>query len=201
MLQVPPCIVGPPLGGIADCAAPGLLFDSLAANDRRHADLTTTHGETVKKTQCFGADDGPLDNDGVVVPISPCRGNDAATVRKDRPMAQQSQIGKHATTISRLDGKTIVTYHDTPVVTVDPDGTVTLNSGGWRSATTKTRMNQAASQLNLSFSVQQRDFEWRVSVDGPGAVPPEKRLASSCMTIPFADGMKFRVYQDARRVA
>ena len=61
-------------------------------------------------------------------------------------MAQQSKIGTHATTISRTDGKTVVTYHDTPVVTLDADGTITLDSGGWRSATTKPRMNQVASQ-------------------------------------------------------
>jgi hypothetical protein len=106
-------------------------------------------------------------------------------------MAQQHKIGTHATTISRIDGKMIVTYHNTPVVTVDPDGTVTLDSGGWRSATTKTRINQTASQLDLRFRVYQRDFQWFVSVS------TEPRRPS----MPFADGMRFYVAQDARRVA
>jgi hypothetical protein len=106
-------------------------------------------------------------------------------------MAQQHRIGTHATTISRIDGRTIVTYHDTPVVTVDAGGTITLDSGGWRSSTTKTRINQAASQLHLRFRVSQSDFQWFVSVDGPDGAG----------TMPFTDGMKFRVDQDARRVA
>ena len=106
-------------------------------------------------------------------------------------MARQDKIGTHATTISRIDGRTFVTYHETPVVTVDADGTVTLNSGGWRSATTKTRINQAASQLDLRFRVYQADFQWFVSVDGPDGAG----------TMPFADGMNFRVDQDARRAA
>jgi hypothetical protein len=126
-------------------------------------------------------------------------------------MAQQDKIGKHATTISRIDGRTFVTYHDTPVVTVDADGTVTLNSGGWRSATTKTRINQAARQLNLRFSVHQRDFQWFVSVDAVASrfemlidlsIPHFSKHATR--TLPFRDGMRFYVKDtrwDARRVA
>jgi hypothetical protein len=130
-----------------------------------------------------------------------------ATVRKDRTMAQQDKIGKHATTISRIDGRTFVTYHDTPVVTVDADGTVTLNSGGWRSSTTKTRINQAASQLGLRFSVYQRDFQWFVSVDD---VTSPYRIVDLSIpyfskyktrTLPFRDGMRFYVERDARRTA
>ena len=93
-------------------------------------------------------------------------------------MAQQSKIGTHATTISRTDGKTVVTYHSTPVVTVDADGTVTLNSGGWRSHTTKTRMNQAARSLDLGYHVFQRDFQWFVRRAG-------------CGPVRYDDGMQF----------
>jgi hypothetical protein len=120
-------------------------------------------------------------------------------------MAQQSKIGTHATTISRTDGKTIVTYHKTPVVTVDPDGTVTLNSGGWRSATTKTRINQAARQFNLRFSVHQRDFQWFVSVDPVAfgspmifdlSIPYSSKYRTR--TLPFSDGMRFHIDQTRR---
>ena len=108
-------------------------------------------------------------------------------------MSQQHRIGTHATTISRLDRPNIVTYHQTPIGTLDVDGTITLDSGGWRSYTTKTRMNQAASQLNLRFSVYQSDFQWFVSVSNEPR-PPRPSM-------PFADGMKFRVNQAARRTA
>jgi len=121
-------------------------------------------------------------------------------------MAQQDKIGKHATTISQTDGRTVVTYHTTPVVTVDADGTVTLNSGGWRSATTKTRINQAASQLDLRFHVYQRDFQWWVSVDGPDDDDLRLDAASpvggrGCQAVTFSDGIRFRVERDARRTA
>ena len=78
-------------------------------------------------------------------------------------MAQQSTIGKHATTVATdKDDVTRVTYHSTVVVEHRPDGTVRLDSGGWPSATTKTRMNQAAMQLGLSFHVRQSKGTWYV---------------------------------------
>jgi hypothetical protein len=94
-------------------------------------------------------------------------------------MAQQTRIGAHATTVARLDGRLIVTYHTTPIVVVDAQGGVTLHSGGWRSHTTKTRMNQAASQLDLGYHVFQRHHQWFVRVAG-------------CDPVPFADGMHFQ---------
>jgi|TARA_R100000306_G_scaffold58364_1_gene56802 hypothetical protein len=122
-------------------------------------------------------------------------------------MARQDKIGTHATTHIHIDGKTIVTYHKTPVVTVDVDGTITLNSGGWRSSTTKTRMNQAASQLNLGFRVYQRDFDWFVKVDasqlglGFRVYQTNFQWHACAGTLPFGDGMRFRVDLDARRTA
>jgi hypothetical protein len=41
------------------------------------------------------------------------------------------------------DGRRIVRLHDTDVVTIAPDGSITLDSGGWRTVTTKDRMNLA----------------------------------------------------------
>ncbi len=82
-------------------------------------------------------------------------------------MTQQYKIGTVATTVARdEDGILRVTYHGTPVVTVHPNGKIVLDTGGWRSVTTKTRMNQASHQLNLGFTVYQRDFDWYVAIDG-----------------------------------
>ena len=80
-------------------------------------------------------------------------------------MAQLSRIGKHATTIRNENGKRIVRYHYTDIVTVDKDQ-VRLNAGGWHTATTKTRMNQAANEWGLGFSVFQRDYAWFVEFGG-----------------------------------
>ena len=119
-------------------------------------------------------------------------------------IAQWHSKARSARTRPR-SAKTIVTYHKTPVVTVDPDGTVTLNSGGWRSATTKTRINQAARQFNLRFSVHQRDFQWFVSVDPVAfgspmifdlSIPYSSKYRTR--TLPFSDGMRFHIDQTRR---
>ena len=47
-----------------------------------------------------------------------------------------------------------------------PEGRIVLNTGGYFTATTKTRMNQASRQFNLGFLVFQEDFKWYVDVDG-----------------------------------
>ena len=54
-----------------------------------------------------------------------------------------------------------VTYVSTRIVSWD-DNTVTLNSGGWQTATTKNKMNQAANQFGLGFGVYQRKGDWFV---------------------------------------
>ncbi len=82
-------------------------------------------------------------------------------------MAQMSRVSGVATAISTdADGVMRVSYHSTPVVTVYPNGRIDLDSGGWFTVTTKTRMNQASNQFGLGFKVFQKDFRWFVDVDG-----------------------------------
>ena len=76
-------------------------------------------------------------------------------------------IGKVATKVAvDSEGVLRVTYHGTHVVTVYPEGRIVLNTGGYFTATTRTRMNQASSQFNLGFHVYQRNYYWFVDVDG-----------------------------------
>ena len=93
-------------------------------------------------------------------------------------MAQQSRLGTVATHVSREDGVLTVRYHGTRVVEVYPNGKVILNSNGYRTSTTKTRMNQASTQFRLGFHVWQQNFAWFVDVDGH--------------TLEFRDGMAIR---------
>lgn len=59
-----------------------------------------------------------------------------------------------------------VSYHGTVVVLWDRER-ITLNSGGWLTATTKKRMNQASNEYDLGFSVYQSKHQWYVTtVDG-----------------------------------
>jgi len=72
----------------------------------------------------------------------------------------------HKTTIRRewdADGDMhlIVKYHDTDVVDMRGDGVFKLNTDGWRTSTTKARMNN---WLPPSIGVHQRNFDWYVAV-------------------------------------
>jgi allantoicase len=76
-------------------------------------------------------------------------------------MAQTHKVGKTATTVKKDSaGNLVVTYHATDVVTARPDGSVVLNANGWFTNTTRLRMNQAASQFQLGYSVFQKAGNW-----------------------------------------
>ncbi len=90
-------------------------------------------------------------------------------------MAQTQTIGSHRTSVStNMVGDTSVTYHGTAVVIFNSEE-ISLDSGGWRTSTTKNRMNQASNQFNLGFGVFQKNFEWFVDFNGE--------------TLEFKDGM------------
>jgi len=91
-------------------------------------------------------------------------------------MANQFKIGKGNTTVAATNGVTLVTFHQTVVVSFDQK-IITLNSGGWLTATTKTRINQTANQFDLGFNVYQDKGKWFVKFNNE--------------TIPFADNMTF----------
>ncbi len=81
-------------------------------------------------------------------------------------MGQTSQIGRVATTVhTNEQGQTQVVYHSTAVVNFKHK-LIVLNHGGWMTATTKTRMNQASNQLSLGYLVYQKDFDWFVIFKG-----------------------------------
>lgn len=90
-------------------------------------------------------------------------------------MSQVSRLGSKATTVATTDGMTRVTYHSTVVVAWDNDRIV-LNSNGWHTNTTRTRMNQASNQFALGFTVYQRNYDWYVDYKGK--------------TLDFVDGME-----------
>jgi hypothetical protein len=89
-----------------------------------------------------------------------------------------NQLSTYRTTIDHLcDGRTVIRYHATAIVTFDAS-TITLRSGGWQGVTTKRKMNQASHQFGLGYSVSQKDFHWSVTLpDGS--------------TVDFEDGMTF----------
>jgi len=80
-------------------------------------------------------------------------------------MTQQHSLGTHKTHVRSSGSAIVVRYHNTDVVKFTPK-TITLNAGGWKTATTKTRMNQASSQYGLGYTVTQKDYEWFVRYRG-----------------------------------
>lgn len=80
-------------------------------------------------------------------------------------MAQTQTLGTHKTVLFVEDGWTKVIYHQTCIVKWN-DKQIVLNNGGYYTATTKTRMNQASNQFDLGYRVYQKDFEWFVDYKG-----------------------------------
>lgn len=76
-------------------------------------------------------------------------------------MSQQNKVGKHATTIKTEGNLTSIKYHQTKVVEFS-DSWILLNNGGYKTQTTKTRMNQASNQFNLGYRVYQKNYIWYV---------------------------------------
>lgn len=80
-------------------------------------------------------------------------------------MSRQDTIGHHKTRVfTNASGELCVQYHATIVAKRDTNGRITLNSGGWRTNTTKARMNQALHHWGTGYYVQQVKGEWLVGV-------------------------------------
>lgn len=94
-------------------------------------------------------------------------------------MSQQQKIGKTATKIYKNGSYTAIRYHQTDVVRFN-NVEIVLNNGGWYSATTKVRMNQASNQYDLGFQVYQEKRLWYVKYREE--------------VLPFANGMKLDRY-------
>lgn len=90
-------------------------------------------------------------------------------------MPRTDKLSPYRTTWTQDGDNIVVCYVRTNIVKADAD-TVTLDSGGWQTVTTKRKMNQAANQFGLGYGVFQRKGEWFVTTrDGE---------------FPFQDGMR-----------
>lgn len=94
--------------------------------------------------------------------------NDYLGNKSERPLCNNTAV--------RRDGESIVVrLHRTNIVVFYEDGSIYLDSGGWKSVTTKARMNAV---LPSPWSVGQHKHEWYVNGK------------------PFYDGMKLEVNGD-----
>lgn len=72
------------------------------------------------------------------------------------------KIGNNTYAYIELDGTVAIELHGTKVVRFFPNGLVQLNSGGWRTSTTKDRINKYS-----PVRVYQKNFEWFLSDGTP----------------------------------
>lgn len=80
----------------------------------------------------------------------------------------QTQVfrGVETTTYRDHDGALVGVYRGTPVAK-QFGNLITLCTGGWKSRTTKVRMNQFSNTYaNSAFAVSQKDYSWFVHVNG-----------------------------------
>jgi hypothetical protein len=77
-------------------------------------------------------------------------------------MGQMRRVCGNNTAVVARNGNTSIILHGTPVVEFDCE-CIILRTGGWRTVTTKSRMNQASNQYNLGYQVFQRHHDWFVS--------------------------------------
>jgi hypothetical protein len=85
-------------------------------------------------------------------------------------MSRNDTIGTHKTCVFTDQGGTIkVVYHTTCIALREASGRITLNSGGWKTVTTKRRMNQTLRVWGTGYYVFQKKFKWFIGWhDGAG---------------------------------
>lgn len=108
-------------------------------------------------------------------------------------MARTDKLSTYRTTWHHNGDAGGVTYVSTEIVRWN-GSSVTLNSGGWQTVTTKRKMNQAANQFCLRFGVHQKAGEWFVDVRNPRDVFEATGNYWQGLKIPFRDGMTFDMY-------
>ena len=80
-------------------------------------------------------------------------------------------VGNNTVEFTTAGGIRVIRLHDTNIIAFRPDGSIKLNSGGWRTVTTKDRINQHCKSIRI-WSYK---GVWILGVDGRKYV--------------FADGM------------
>jgi len=99
--------------------------------------------------------------------------------------------GRNTVRYHTVDGDERLRYHDTDVVTIYADKSVTLHSGGWRTVTTKERMVTELRRLGIRIGLYADKGQWWVSgLKGSGDAPVKDIWSGSCTV--YVDGITFQ---------
>jgi len=94
-------------------------------------------------------------------------------------MAQRRKVGSHKTSVRFTPNGTLsVVYRGTEVVKATSKSII-LDTNGWFTNTTKTRMNQASNQYGLGYTVFQKNYDWFVTYRGK-----TRKFRGNRMTLP-----------------
>jgi hypothetical protein len=96
--------------------------------------------------------------------------SEAVSIVRGKRNASRRKVGNNTYAEILHDGTVAIKLHNTYVVKINPNGTYTLNSGGWQTVTTKDRINKYSPRY-----VFQKNYEWFVKINDK--------------TYPFIDGM------------
>jgi hypothetical protein len=101
---------------------------------------------------------------GLVVPMARKENSmtyESAAAKLTGRCAAQRKIGNNTLLIRKDESTIVVKLHATEIITFKSDGRVIFNTGGWKTITTKARINEIAS----GFSISQADGVWTIYAD------------------------------------
>ena len=78
-------------------------------------------------------------------------------------MSRSNTLSMYRTQITSEHGVTSIRYANTTIVGYDHEHII-LRTGGYKTVTTKRKMNQASAQFGLGFGVFQRNDTWYVQI-------------------------------------
>ena len=80
---------------------------------------------------------------------------EAVSMVRGKTNRKERKIGNNTYAYIEYDGSVSIALHGTVVVRLFENGLVQLNSGGWRTSTTKNRINKYS-----PVSIYQKNYEW-----------------------------------------
>lgn len=92
---------------------------------------------------------------------------------------EQKKIANNTYLVRRNDGTVAIRLHATDILTFRPDGTVVLRTNGWRSITTKARLNE---YLGWGVGITQKDYTWYWTI--PGVCPTRVEVQEGDIVAP-----------------
>lgn len=93
------------------------------------------------------------------------------------------KVGNNTVRYTNDVGNTVIRFHNTDIITELPNGAVKINSGGWKTPTTKDRLNTFLRERKIS--VHQDNHKWYV-------MKWDDKTYTYSTIAPFVDGMTIR---------